>query len=106
MASGKTLGPEFTYDLTELRKVDPNLVRFEEKEAVATGLKESRGIAVGPDDRLWVAGDKVLRAFDSSGKAAAELTVAGAPQRLAISKAGEIYVAESGEGVVLDDRRQ
>jgi sugar lactone lactonase YvrE len=91
----KILGPEFSYDLTEYRKVPANLITFEEKDAVPTGLTEPRGIAVGPDDRLWVAGDKAVRCFGADGKLASEFATAGAPQRVAISKTGDIYVLMS-----------
>jgi hypothetical protein len=91
----KILGPEFSYDLTEYRKVPPHLVTFEEKEAVATGLREPRGIAVGPEDRLWVAGDKAVRCFGADGKLVSEFATAGRPQRVAISKIGEVYVLMS-----------
>jgi sugar lactone lactonase YvrE len=101
MASGKTLGPEFTYDLTELRKVDPNLVRFEETGSIATGLKASRDIALGADGRLWVAGDSTLRVFSAAGQLAVELKVAGEPQRLAFGHTGNIYVAMTDHVEVL-----
>ncbi|MCX5683848.1 MAG: hypothetical protein NT049_09205 [Planctomycetota bacterium] len=90
----KKLGAEFTYDLSELAKVDPNLIHYEERDAIPTGMDEPRGITVGSEDRLMLAGDRSIRSFDLEWKTSAELKLAGEPQRLASSWRNEaIYVA-------------
>jgi len=101
------LGPEFTYDLTELKKVDPALVRYEERSAVATGMKKPQAIALGPDGRLLVAGDGKVRAF-AEGKAAGAFAVGGPPHCLAAGPAGTVYVGlkERVEVYDSDGRRQ
>ncbi|MCX5655984.1 MAG: NHL repeat-containing protein [Planctomycetota bacterium] len=92
--AAKKLGAEFTYDLSELAKVDPNLIHYEERDAIPTGMQEPRGIAIGAEGRLMVAGDRAIRCFDREWKTSAELKVAGEPQRLAFSwRNGAIYVA-------------
>jgi len=113
MAAQKTssgLGPEFTYDLTAYLKVDPALIQYEEKTAIATGLEAPRGIAVGPEDRLWVCGDRAVRCFDKDGKLLSEFKTSGEPQCLAPSaslgagsaKAGAIYVGMKDHVEVFD----
>jgi len=90
----KKLPAEFTYDLSELAKVDPNLIHYEEVAAIPTGMDEPRGIVVGSEDRLMLAGDRSIRSFDLEWKTSAELKLAGEPQRLAFSWRNEaIYVA-------------
>ncbi|MBE3097739.1 MAG: hypothetical protein IMZ44_11520 [Planctomycetes bacterium] len=92
--AAKKLPAEFTYDLSEFMKVDPNLIHYEEAAAVETGMKEPRGIAVGAEDRLMLAGDRSIRCSDPEWKTFAELKLAGEPQRLAFSWKNEaIYVA-------------
>jgi sugar lactone lactonase YvrE len=92
--AAKKLPAEFTYDLSEFMKVDPNLIHYEEAAAVETGMKEPRGIAVGAEDRLMLAGDRSIRCSDPQWKTFAELKLAGEPQRLAGSaKDGATYVA-------------
>jgi len=86
------LGPEFTYDLTELKKVDPALVWYTETGALATGMKEPRGIALAPDGRLLVAGDETVRAFSEGGKGAGTFAVGGPPHCLAAGPDGTVYV--------------
>ena len=85
------LGPEFTYDLTELKKVDPALVRYEQVQAIATAMETPRSLALAPDGRLLVAGDEKVRAF-SDGKAAAEFAVGGPPHCVAAGPDGTVYV--------------
>ena len=98
----KKLGPEFTYDLSEFRRVDPNLIHYEEAEGLATGMKEPRGMAVGPHDFLYLAGDRMVRALDRTGKTVLEFRTDLEPQRVAASPAGTIYVAMKDHVEVFD----
>ena len=93
MAANKLPPSQLIYDLTELRKVDPALVRFEEKEAVALPpAAVANGIAIGPQDALWVADEGGVRSFDAAGMAAGEFAVPGQPQRVAVARDGTVYV--------------
>jgi hypothetical protein len=83
MAAPKTssgLGPEFTYDLAPYLKVDPALIQYEEKTAIATGIEAPRGIAVGPNENILVCGDRAVRCFDKDGKLLSEFKTSGEPQ--------------------------
>jgi DNA-binding beta-propeller fold protein YncE len=101
--AAKKLPAEFTYDLSELVKVDPNLIHYEESAAIPTGMDEPRGITVGSEDRLMLAGDRAIRSFDLEWKTSAELKLAGEPQRLAFSWRNEaIYVAMTDHVEVFD----
>ncbi|MEA3367461.1 MAG: hypothetical protein U9R68_05035, partial [Planctomycetota bacterium] len=81
------LGPEFTYDLTELKKVDPALVRYKQVQAIATAMETPRSIGLAPDGRLLVAGDEKVRAFEG-GQSAGEFAVDGPPHCLAAGPDG------------------
>jgi streptogramin lyase len=85
------LGPEFTYDLTALKKVDPALVHYAESGAIAAGMETPRAVALGPDGRLLVAGDERIGAFED-GKAAGGFAVGGPPHCLAAGPDGTVYV--------------
>jgi len=102
--AAKKLPAEFTYDLSEFMKVDPNLIHYEEAAAVETGMKEPRGIAVGAEDRLYVAGDKAVRCFDAGrlGDRGNEFAAAD-PQRVAVNQAGAVFVAMRDHVEVFDD---
>jgi sugar lactone lactonase YvrE len=87
------LGPEYQYDLTELLKVDPALIHYQEAARVQTGMQEPRGIAVATDGRLLIAGNRAVRTFDAAGKAAGEFATEGLPHGLAVGPMGTIFVA-------------
>ena len=86
------LGPEFRYDLTDLLKVDPKLILYEESAKAPTGMASPRGIAAGPEDAILVAGDRLVRTFTKDGKTAAEFKTDGEPRCLATGKGGAVYV--------------
>jgi len=104
MASKSTsgLGPEFTYDLAPYLKVEPALIQYEEKTAIATGLEAPRGISVGPNDTLWVCGDRAVRGFNKDGKLLSEFKTSGEPQCIAVAKSGAIYVGMKDHVEVFD----
>jgi len=86
------LGPEFTYDLSELRKVDPALVHYEQAASVPTGMTTPRGIAVGGDGQLFVAGDTGVGAFDPAGRPVGRFETGAAPHCIAVGQTGTVYV--------------
>jgi hypothetical protein len=78
--------------IAELEKVDPKLIVASESGRLKTGLKELRGIAVGPGDRLHLAGDQALVVLAPDG-APVSRTELGAPAFcLAVDEAGTSYV--------------
>jgi len=99
-SNSRELGPEFTYDLSKLKQVDPALVTYREVESVATGLDVPRGIALAPGGKLLVVGDQKARVF-AGGKAVAEFGTASAPpQCVAAGPDGAIYVGLKNRIVV------
>jgi len=95
------LGPEFTYDLTELKKVDPALVHYREAEPLATGLEQPRGLALARDGAVLVAGDEKVRVF-REGKVTAELTAGGPAHCVAAGDDGRVYVGLKNRVAVFD----
>ena len=99
---GNGLGRDFSYDLTELRKVDPRLIQYDEAATISVPLAEPRGLAVDAKDRVYVAGDEAIVAFDKEGKRKAEFKVGGAPRCLAVASDGTLYVATKDHVEVFD----
>ncbi|MBN1673076.1 MAG: NHL repeat-containing protein [Kiritimatiellae bacterium] len=87
------LGKSFEYDLGELRKVDPALITWREAGRVPIGLSVLRGLAVGPDDRLYVAGDNMVAVYDAAGAELHALRLEDVPRCLAVDTDGTLYVA-------------
>lgn len=86
---GSGLGKDFRYDLTELRKVDPALIQYDEADSIGVPLEAPRGLALDAAGRLYVAGDEAVVAL---GTEAARLELGGAPNCLAVGHDGLLYV--------------
>ena len=94
---GSGLSDAFDYNLDQFQKIDPKLVHYVQKTQFPAGLREARAIAVGPQDRIFVAGDKTVRVFQSDGKPLRPIRVDQEPCCLAVASAshkspGAIYV--------------
>jgi sugar lactone lactonase YvrE len=101
------LSEVFRYDLTKLKKTDTALIKYRETAAIPVGLKEARAVAVGPDDRVYVAGDNAIEVFDPSGAKRAQLALGDQPRCLAVAgpqhaSPGRIYVGMKGRVEVCD----
>jgi hypothetical protein len=83
----ETLNP----DIEALRKVDPALVRWRETARWETGFAKARGLALGADGRVYVAGDRAVRVFSAAGVRQAEIALDGEPTCVAAG-ANVLYV--------------
>jgi hypothetical protein len=73
-------------------KVDPKLIIAKEAGRLQTGFKELRGVAVGPDDRVYAVGDKALVILGSDGARIKTVEMEKAPTCLAVAPDSTIYV--------------
>jgi hypothetical protein len=94
---GNQLPETFDYNLEKYAKIDPALIRYTQTELIPTGLTEPRAVAVGPDDRIFVAGDKAVVVFASDGKQIKTVELKDEPHCLAVSRSdqaspGRLYV--------------
>ncbi len=90
---GSGLGEEFVYDVNELTKIDPNLILYEKLgQPIRTDFNTARSIAVGPEYRIYIAGDQAIRVFTDSGNLLSEIKLPSAPRCLAVADDGKIYI--------------
>jgi hypothetical protein len=94
---GTGLSPRFTYDLEPYQKTDPSLVRYKETSRIALSMEEPQAVAVGPDDLVYVAGDRVVQVFNASGEKQREIALESEPRCLAVGGShhetpGRVYV--------------
>jgi len=87
---GSGLGEEFEYDLAEFREIDPALVRYRQTSEIPVGLDDPRAVAVGPEDRIFVAGDKAVRSFSPAGDFLTEWIFDAEPQCLAVGSSDHV----------------
>ena len=105
--TGSGLSEAFDYDLTALAQVDPNLIVYEELGRPAdTGFTQSRAIALGSDGRIYVAGDRAIRVFDSVGSIERVIEITGRPQCLMVADDRTIYAGVEDHVEVLGDQGQ
>lgn len=109
---GSGLSEVFDYNLEQYAKINPALIRYDEKALIATEMTEPRAVAVGPDDRIFVAGDKAIVVFDADGKKLKTIKLESEPRCLAVGRAehvspGRLYVGMKDHIEVFDtDGRQ
>lgn len=106
-SGGSGLAQRYDYDIQQYEKIDPALIRYEETGAIPTGLEVARAVAVGLDDRIYVAGDEAIHGFDSSGKATTKIALDEEATCLAVGGPdhafpGRIYVGAGRTVSVLD----
>ncbi len=101
---GSGLGTEFIYDIEDLAKIDPNLILYEETGAIGTRFKVARGIAVGFDGHVYVAGDKSIRVVFGSHWLPDDIKLADMPRCLTVTDDGKIYVGMTEHVEVYDGR--
>jgi len=87
----------FEYDLEKLQRIDPALIQYRQTGEIFPGMQVVRALAVGPEDRVYVAGDRVIRVFGPAGEGLTEITLEDQPQCLAVAGAedafpGRVYV--------------
>ncbi len=104
---GSGLGQEFTYDLKDLGKVDPNLILYKESApAINTRFTESRAIALDSRGTIYVAGDKAICKFDENGNNLGELKLSDAPMCLTVDTDGKIYIGMKSHVQVYDNQQK
>lgn len=101
------LSERFVFDARDYQRADPALIAFREQGAFPVELTAPRGLAVGPEDRIYVAGDAVVRVFAADGQRVGEIPVRGEPSCLALGSdddgpAWRLYVAVGQRILVFD----
>jgi hypothetical protein len=101
---GGGLGKEFTYDITELKEIDPNLILYEEStQPIKTGFTDSHSIALDSEGTIYVTGDKAIRLLDEIGELLDEIKLTEAAGCLDVADNGKIYVGMRDHVEVYDN---
>jgi hypothetical protein len=104
---GSGLSKSFQYDLEAYQKTDPALVGYAQTGRIPVGLVEPRAVAVGPEDRIYVAGDRAVHVHAAGGARLRQISLDAQPQSLAVGSAehkypGRIYVGVGNRVEVFD----
>jgi len=82
--------------LDKYNYVDPALIQYREAGKIRTRFRLLRGVAVDPDNRVFVAGDQAIRIFDEGGLFLGQIDLDAAPRCLTVSEEGVLYVGLRG----------
>jgi len=96
---GSGLTDRFDYDIDEHEKIDPAIVLFRETAHIPTGMQEARAVAVGPEDRVYVAGDEAIHVFEASGALRTKIALEGGPTCVAVGGAEHAFPGRVYAGV-------
>jgi hypothetical protein len=88
--------------IDQFLKVDPKLIIAKEAARFATGFKELRGVAVGPEDRIYAVGDKAMVILGSDGKQLKKVDLDKPPTCLAVGPDATVYIGLMDRIQVLD----
>jgi hypothetical protein len=83
--------PALKFNDSEHRKTDPKLIAWKETQSIETGMDQPRAIALGKD-KLYVAGDRLVRAFTLDGCAQKKTAVGSGAYCIAVAPDGRLIV--------------
>jgi len=81
---GGGLSEAFDYQIEAYKAIDPALIRYEPTGEIQAGMSEARAVAVGPEDRVYVCGDRAIRVCEADGTPRKEIPLDGSPRCLAV----------------------
>ncbi len=104
---GSGLDKEFVYDIDDMIKIDPDLILYDESsDSISTGFDQSRAIATDANGTIYVAGDKAVRLFDSSGNFQKEIKLDSSPRCLTVVENDKIYIGMKNQVQVYDSQTE
>lgn len=87
-ASAGTEANPFAYNVERLRKTDPKLIHYEQVGSFRSPHEDSRRIAVGPDDRVYIAAGNYVSVLDRDGSLIADIAFASETRCMAAAGDG------------------
>ncbi|MGA2864383.1 MAG: hypothetical protein ABSF95_07830 [Verrucomicrobiota bacterium] len=94
----------FAYDLERVSKTDPRLIRYEQVARFASPSPAPRRLAVGPEDRLYIAASNGVSVLDRAGAQLDEIALPAPARCVAVATDGTVY-AGLREHVEVFDRK-
>ena len=104
---GNSVGRKFIDDITELARIDPNLILYEESSVrIGTGFEQSQALAVDSDGRIYVAGDNAVRVFTPKGDPISRISLSQTALCVEPDDDGTIYLGTRDHVEVFDANGQ
>lgn len=84
---------QYEYDVSEFERTDPRHILFQPARSFDTGMRQVKRIETGPDDAVYVAGDKAVRVFEPDGRRRREIGLDRSPTGLHVDSQGTLWVS-------------
>ncbi len=94
----------FAYDLDRLSKTDPKLIRYRQAARFACPGPAPRRLALGPDNRLYIAARNGVNVLDGQGAPLAQMALPAPARCIAVAPDGTIYTGLRDHVEVLDSK--
>jgi len=99
------LPARFQLDLDQHFQIPPALVGYVERATIPVAMKTPRALAVGADERIYVAGDQTIQIFQADGQLDGEIKLEAEPTCLTVAgndfeERGRLYVG-TAQGVLI-----
>ena len=82
----------YEYDISTLKKIDPELIHYSEVQSIKIDSKQLNGIAVGPGDRIYVSGDTTMHILQKDGKELFAIDLKEPARCIALDEHRNIYL--------------
>ncbi len=82
----------FEYNIERYKESETSLVHFSEGDRIPLDLPYVYGLAVGPDDNIYISGDEAIHIFSSEGILQSSISVAEPAHCLAVDNNRDVYV--------------
>ena len=92
----------FEYNLENFKKSDARLNHYSEVGRIRIELQNVYGVAIGPDDRIYVSGDDSVLVFDGKGILQSEISSVGSTRCLTVDGNHNVYLGMEDHVEVYD----
>ena len=106
-AGAASLGKEpnpFALDTERLRKTDPKLIRYEQAAKFPCPAPDSRRLALGPDDGVYIPAGNVLMVLDRAGTKLQQIDCSAPVRCVAVAPDRTIYAGVGDHVEVFDSK--
>ena len=94
----------FEYNIEYFKQYDPALNQYEEIRQIPITLQELKGIAIGPDNNIYVSADQVYLVFDQEGNILDTVNCGQAALCLSVDTNGNVYLGMTDHIQVYDKK--
>jgi len=82
----------FEYNIERYKESDTDLVQYSEVNQIALDLPSVYGLAVGPEDNIYVSGDETILIFNGEGSLQSSISIDKPVHCLAVDNNRDVYV--------------